>query len=214
MKKEAKREMKQLNTSNTLLISKMYGYLQMHNLKHSVLEEINLELIGMCVEGQMRGLEPEAIFGEDIELFCDQLIENGVKQHKISRFIFWIVLVSTITTILLLGMWLQGILNMNGYKLIDQVLTIPIQGSINITLLICFGVIISLIANNHIFNKSIKIFVVVSYILFSLCASTISILAADLFSITTFTLPIYVFFSISLCVLIISSLVYYRQKKK
>lgn len=80
-----KKEVKQLRSEYKKTYHNMTIYLASFSLNYYAQQDVLLELAGICLENQTRGISVEEVFNHDYKGFCDSLIENCKRKTLVEK---------------------------------------------------------------------------------------------------------------------------------
>lgn len=74
-----------LNAQNKQSIRKMRYYLNSHHLNEVCYESLMNDLVGMALESESRGESFEDTVGLEYKQFCEELVQNTLRQSRVER---------------------------------------------------------------------------------------------------------------------------------
>lgn len=92
MKADLRKEKRQLKGEYKKIYSKIFIYLSSYCLNQFAKEELELEIVGICLENQKRNIPMSEVFDNDYKAFCDTLITTTKRQTSLERFLYYILL--------------------------------------------------------------------------------------------------------------------------
>ena len=94
-----KSEVKQLRGDYKKTYHNMTIYLASFSLNYYAQQDVLLELAGICLENQKRGITMEEVFNHDYKAFCDSLIENCKRKTLKEKLLEYVLMFAVICLI-------------------------------------------------------------------------------------------------------------------
>lgn len=117
MKKEIKEMRSKLNEENLELFNNIYSRINSQIYEKSKMNQIQIDVLGMLVEAQTRGVKAEDVFGTDIEIFCKDVLENNKEAGGLIAFKIFLIIVACSSLIFLI----EALINLSFNDGIDNI---------------------------------------------------------------------------------------------
>ena len=99
MKKELRGKVKELNKGNINVLIKIDNRLSGSDLHKKAYKEHIREILDMLIEGQKRNQSYKEVIGENLDEFCENIIENSYKTNEFERILRIIYIISIVISI-------------------------------------------------------------------------------------------------------------------
>ena len=120
--REIRKLKKKLREENKKEFEKIELRLRSSNIRRDIYLEIIRDLLGAIIEGQIRNSNIESILGKDLESFCDEIIENAIKETLIDKIVRILYEIIAIISVSFLIIYIMGILfGMDNYSAMSRI---------------------------------------------------------------------------------------------
>jgi len=147
MNREFELERDKLNKENKEIFKKIQYRLSVSQLHERVYENNIKEVLNMLLEGQKRNESYKEVIGEDLEEFCENIIESSYKTNAFQR-MFKMIYIYNLTIVIYMIIW-----SLISLAADERVFSIFYKGELGKINIMNFGTLFIILLINHYINE-------------------------------------------------------------